>query len=69
MAESLTEDQCVKLVKNFLALIHERGKYEERSAGLIKRLGKEEVRCELNKGLEEEISYTPYLCDTKLNKN
>jgi len=68
MAEGLAEEECVRFVKNFLDLIHTQGKYDERSADLINRLGEDFVRQELNKGLQEKVPYKSYPCDTKLSE-
>lgn len=68
VAEGLSEDQCVKLIDNFFVLLHREGKEGERSADLIKRLGIEKIKKELNNDLGEKVEAVPYACDTKLEE-
>ena len=53
MAESISEDNCVKFVDNYFNLMKKEGKDKERSAHIIKRLGKEVVKKEVTKELDK----------------
>jgi len=68
MAESLSEDQCVRLVQNYFDLLGTEGKPQERSADLINRLGEERVRQELTRNLQLDPGLKPIACGTRLNE-
>lgn len=68
IAENLSEEECVKFIHNFFALLRKEGKYEERSADLVNRLGAETLKKELNRDLNQSVDYKAYVCDTKLDK-
>lgn len=68
IAENLTEEECVNLIKNYVALIRKEGWEGKRSADVINSLGIEAVKAELNKNLQEKVSVEPFICDTKLER-
>ncbi len=68
MAESLSEEACVKFVQNAFDLIKKEGKREERCADLINRLGVERVKQELNKNLGAESGLKAIECETSLEE-
>jgi len=66
IAEHLLEENCVRLVQNYFALLQSEGREGERSADLISRLGEERVKHELNKNLSEGPACMPVECETRL---
>ncbi|NIA18536.1 MAG: 4Fe-4S dicluster domain-containing protein [Simkaniaceae bacterium] len=68
MAEYLPDDQAVQFVQNYFDLIKSEGKPGDRSADLIKRLGKEDVRQKLNRNLQTESAFTIINCKNKINE-
>lgn len=68
IAENLSEDECVILVENYINLLKNYFKKEERSADVINTLGLEKVKEELNKNLKRKISIEFSICDTKLTE-
>ena len=64
MAESLSEEQCVRFVQNYVDLLG-KGLKGERGADLIKRLGAASVRQALYIGIDKVTEYTPVDCPTK----
>jgi len=68
LAGSITEDECVKFVQNYFDFIKTRGKEGERAADLINRFGREKVRQELNKNLEEELPGEVIECESKIKE-
>ncbi len=69
MADCLSEKRCLKFVQNYFELIGKEGKKGERGADLIKRLGFEKVKDELNKELESGINFKPIECSSNLIEN
>ncbi|MEW6087342.1 MAG: 4Fe-4S binding protein [bacterium] len=53
MAESISENKCVKFVNNYFDLLREEGKEKERSADIINRLGEKYVQSKLVKELDK----------------
>ncbi len=68
IAEKLLEEQCKILVRNYFDLLETDSMQGERGADLINRLGVETVATYLNKGLEEEVTTRPFICDTRLGE-
>ncbi|MBI2832483.1 MAG: 4Fe-4S binding protein [Chloroflexi bacterium] len=69
MAESLSESECVKLVRNYFDFLNTEGKGEERIADVINRLGVERVQAELKRNLHEAAPVEPTDCQTALKEN
>ncbi len=69
MAELLSEEECVKFAQNYFELLENEGKEKERAANVIKRLGTERVKQELNKNLQERVTLKPISRTTSLTKN
>lgn len=65
MAEFLSEEGCVKFVKNYIEFIRKEGLESERSADLIRRLGEEAVNEAVTRNLKEGFVTEPFQCDTK----
>ncbi|MFH1542647.1 MAG: 4Fe-4S binding protein [bacterium] len=67
MAELLTEEQCLRFLKNYNDFIRTEGwaNKKERAAALIRRLGEETVRAAVTKDLAEDYKTEPFTCDTK----
>ena len=65
MGEGLSEEQCVRLVQNYIELLAG-GLKGERGADLIKRLGSSSVRRSLNASIDELTGYEPVDCPTKV---
>ncbi|MFH1684253.1 MAG: 4Fe-4S binding protein [Candidatus Margulisiibacteriota bacterium] len=67
MAELLSEEQCLKFVKNYFEFIRQEGRAikKERAAALIRRLGEDKVRQAVTKDLEQGFVTEPYKCETK----
>lgn len=63
MAESISEDNCVKFVDNYFDLMRREGKEKERSADIINRLGKETVQKEVVRDLDK-IDISKIKCST-----
>ena len=68
MAELLSEEECVKFAQNYFEFLKNEGKERERAANVIKRLGAERVKQELNKNLQEQVTLKPIRCTTGLTK-
>jgi len=69
MADCLSEEKCVKFIQNYFDFIKNEGRSGERAADVIKRLGIEKVRHELNKNIGEGQVILPIKCETKLDEN
>lgn len=69
MAESLSEREAISFVRNYFELLRRAGKPGERSADLIKRLGVEAVKAEINRDLHREQPFPPGQCQNKLSQN
>jgi dissimilatory sulfite reductase (desulfoviridin) alpha/beta subunit len=65
MGEGLSEQQCVRLVQNYIDLLAT-GLKGERGADLIRRLGTGSVRQTLNVGIDRTTEYGPVACPTKV---
>jgi dissimilatory sulfite reductase (desulfoviridin) alpha/beta subunit len=67
MAELLSEEECLKFVKNYIEFIRKEGREnkKERAAALIRRLGENVVREAVTRDLEQGFSTKPFKCDTK----
>ena len=65
VGEDLSEQQCVRLVQNYVDLLS-RGLKGERGADLIRRLGVSSVRQTLNAGIDRATEYRPVACPTKV---
>ena len=59
------EDQCVKIVKNYVDFIKKYGREGERAAALIRRLGAAFVKSELSKDLQAAVKNEIFACETK----
>ena len=59
MAESLSEDESVKFLRNYFDYMEKEGKRGERSADLIRRVGLAKVKEELNKNLQDGLLLHP----------
>ena len=68
MAECLTEEESIRFLQNYFDFMNSEGRPGERSAGLIRRLGVERVRRELNKNLQEGLALKPIECETCLKE-
>jgi len=68
LAERLSEEECVKFVRNYFDFLGREGKAGERSADLVKRLGVPEMKQELNKDLKEGTLSKPIACETRLKQ-
>lgn len=70
MAELLAEEECIKLVKNYVELIRKEGREDkhERAAALIRRLGEKRVKEAVNRDSGERFLTEPFKCDTKQEK-
>jgi dissimilatory sulfite reductase (desulfoviridin) alpha/beta subunit len=68
IANCLTEDDSVRLVENYFALLTKEGKPEERGADLISRLGVTRVKQELNKNLQWISQIKPIECPSRLGE-
>ncbi len=69
IAQSLSEDECVRLVQNYFDFMTKEGKPGERAADLIERLGEEKVRQELTRELKANTGLASVKCETRLNEN
>ncbi|MCX6013943.1 MAG: hypothetical protein NTV30_11215, partial [Chloroflexi bacterium] len=58
IADCISENNCVQLVSNYFDLLRQEGKPGERSADLVKRIGLDRLKLELNKGLHN-VNVTP----------
>ena len=65
IAKCLAEDESVRLVDNYFALLTKEGKPEERGADLINRLGVARVKQELNKNLQRVSQIKPIECPSR----
>jgi len=67
MAELLTEDEAVRLVKNYVELIRGEGREDkhERAAALLRRLGEDAVRAAVTNDLKAGFATEPFKCETK----
>ena len=65
MAALISEEECIKFVKNYNEFIRKEGWEGERSADLIRRLGEDVVRERVNHNLKKEVGTEPFQCDTK----
>lgn len=70
MAELLSEEECLKFVKNYIELIRKEGREgkHERAAALIRRLGEDAVKGEVTKELKSGFTTEPFKCGTKQGK-
>jgi dissimilatory sulfite reductase (desulfoviridin) alpha/beta subunit len=68
MAELLSEEECLKFVKNYNEFIRKEGRADkkERAAALIRRLGEDAVREAVTRDLKEGFKTEPFKCETKL---
>ncbi|MEL7562621.1 4Fe-4S binding protein [Dehalogenimonas sp. 4OHTPN] len=64
IAESLNEEECLRLVQNFFELMNREGRRGERAADLIERLGADAVRHELHQTLSQVSGLEPIICPT-----
>ena len=64
MAETLNEEECLRLVQNFFELMNREGRRGDRAADLIERLGAETIRRELLKELDQASNLAPIACPT-----
>lgn len=69
MSANLSEEKCVRFVRNYFDFLKEKGREGERAADLINRFGAEGLQQELNKNLEEATSIEVIKCKTKLKEN
>ena len=65
IAGLLSEEECVKFVKNYIEFIKKEGKESERAADLIRRMGKDLVGKALTHDLKKGFPTKPFQCDTK----
>lgn len=65
MAELISEEAALNLVKNYVGFIRQEGRGGERAAALIRRLGERTVRTALTKDLDAGYEAKPFPCDTK----
>ncbi|NQU17089.1 MAG: 4Fe-4S binding protein [Candidatus Saganbacteria bacterium] len=65
VAESISEEECVSLLKNYVALIREEKWKGKRGADVVNALGVPAVKEILNKNLGEKHSEKAFLCDTR----
>ncbi|MDD5593840.1 MAG: 4Fe-4S binding protein [Candidatus Margulisbacteria bacterium] len=65
MAELISEEAALNLVKNYVGFIRQEGREGERAAALIRRLGEKIVRTALTKDLDAGNETKPFPCDTK----
>lgn len=65
MAELLSEEECVRFVKNYIEFIRKEGRGEERAADIIRRLGTDVVRQSVTRNLKDAFPTEPFQCDTK----
>lgn len=65
MAGLLSEEECVKFVKNYIEFIRKEGRAEERAADLIRRLGEDVVREAVTYNLKEGFQSEAFQCNTK----
>ncbi len=68
IAELLTEEECIKFVKNYVEFIKKEGKDSERAADLIRRIGEDVVKKALTHDLKKGFVPQPFQCDTKQKK-
>ncbi|MFH0941978.1 MAG: 4Fe-4S binding protein [Chloroflexota bacterium] len=68
IADCLAEDECVRLVENYFALMTKEGKPEERGADLIGRLGVGRVQQALNRNLQRVSEIKPIECPSRMPK-
>lgn len=66
MAECLSEEACIKFVRNYFSFLEKEGKGGERGADLISRLGAEKVGEELSRDLLKGSELEPVRCETRL---
>jgi len=67
VAEHLSEEKCINLVRNYFEYLKGEGKQGERGADLINRLGSEQVIQQLTKNLEQITQIEPIKCETSVN--
>ena len=65
MASLLSEQECVKFVKNYIEYLRAEGRDQERAAELIRRLGAEVVEEAVTNNLNEGFETKPFQCETK----
>lgn len=65
IAKLLSEEECLKFVKNYVEFIRKEGRDGERSAALIRRFGENVVREKLIYNIKEGYVTKPIKCDTK----
>ncbi len=65
MSEGLSEQQCIRLVQNYIDLLA-KGLKGERGADLVRRLGPPNLRRALNEGIDLATQYKPVECPTKI---
>lgn len=68
LAERLSEEECVRFVRNYFDLLRREGKSGERSADLVSRLGAPMMRQELNRDLKQGTPIKPVACQTRLQQ-
>lgn len=68
MGQDLSQAQCVRFVQNYIDVLAV-GMKGERAADLIKRLGERSLGERLNAGLENETSYQPVPCPTRVGRD
>lgn len=66
IAGCLAEDECVRLVENYFALMTKEGKPEERAADLIGRLGASRVQQALISNLQPASELKPIACPSRM---
>jgi dissimilatory sulfite reductase (desulfoviridin) alpha/beta subunit len=65
MASLLSEEKCIKFVKNYIEFIRKEGRPEERAADLIRRFRGDAVREAVAYNLKEGFQTEVFQCDTK----
>lgn len=65
MAELLSEEAVLNLLKNYVGFIRQEGRIGERAAALVRRLGESVVRAALTRNLAAGYEAKPFSCDTK----
>lgn len=65
IAELLSEEECIKFVKNYIEFIKKEGKESERAADLIRRMGEDLVKEVLTRDLKKGFATKSSQCDTK----
>lgn len=65
MASLLSEEECVKFVKNYIEYLRTEGRDQERAAELIRRLGAEVVEEAVTNNLKEGFETESFQCETK----